>query len=443
MIYLVLVLIVACAEDLFYLIPYWHVPGTFRVSDVGLLILFMSLAYYAVFKGRVAPLWNGFSIYIYAYLCLVLLQAGIAAMRYPQGVLDGVIVARHQFYYLFFPLVLMALDSDQRIERFLNTLTAVGLGVIVLSLINYSGITLFHYKWADGHGLRSGIVRAFIPGMSLIVLTALWQFNRYVQSNRLYHKSVGGLLVFLVAILFRQTRGRILATGLTMGLMLYVKRRIAQLSVLSCVLLLSIGILALTKYESVASELAQQTYRDVVEGEGTVGDRLLQVEQTLELIKEYPLLGTGGLVLRADSNAGYSNRYLESLAYASDLGYVTWVKFYGFVGVLMLIYQITIFYAARRRARGASALDRAFSDFASYHYVAILISTLTIPYFTEPAGIVMLTLTWALLARGAERAPRAAALRQEHAPPSGPCPGHKFREMPIKVRSFHRPANSR
>jgi len=403
--YLCLLLIVACAANLFYLVPFWHIPGSFSVSDIGLLLIALCLVYYVVIKGRLRPLRHPFSLYIYVYLLLILVEAALAAPRYHQSVLDGLIIARHQLYYLFFPVLLMALDTHQKLERFLNLLVWVGVVLVLLSIINYSGVILYHFKWAEGQGVRSGITRAFIPGMAIIVLGVLWQFNRYLQTRNAYDSSLKWFLILLFGVFFRQTRSRILATVSVIGLMLYRNRRFRQLAVLLLLIIMGAGVLAYTKYSDVAVELAQNTYKDITSGQGTVGARLQQVEGDIAIIKQYPVLGSGGLLIRQTTpSALNSSSTLYAIAYGADLGYMSWFKYYGFAGLLLLFYQWGIFFGLRRRTRRLDGPNRQYADFAAYHYLAILISALTLNYFTDPSGVVLLTTTWAILAFAAEKA---------------------------------------
>ena len=167
-----------------------HIPGVFRVSDVGIALIALGLLVYVLRSTDLRPLLNIFTWYVFAYLLLVVAQASIASFKYSQSVLDGLIVARHQFYYLSFPLFLLALNDTEKIRKFMGVLTVAALVLIIASIINYFGLTLFYHHRAEGHGVRAGVIRAFIPAMGILVMTSVWQFSKYLHENRVITPSL-------------------------------------------------------------------------------------------------------------------------------------------------------------------------------------------------------------------------------------------------------------
>lgn len=218
-----LLLIIAFANNFFFLLPNGRLGGL-NTDDVGLLLIAIGLVYYAK-GGNLRPLGNIFTWWVLFYLLMVLALVSFVAVKYSQSFTDSLITGRAQLYYLSFPLFLLALNDLQKVHAFMKALSMLAIGVIILSLINYFGPTLFYHGRADHHEVRSGVVRAYLPAMSVIVLAALWQFWTYLRENRAL---TGNLIMFLVlygAIVSRQTRGRFIAVTATLLLMLIMTRR--------------------------------------------------------------------------------------------------------------------------------------------------------------------------------------------------------------------------
>lgn len=391
MVYAYLFLVIALAHNLFSLFPVIHMPGMFRVSDFGIALIGLGLLYYLLRSRDVRRLLNFFSWYIFLYLLLVGTQASLASFKYSQSILDGLIAGRHQFYYLSFLLFLLALNDTEKIRKFMGALTLAALALIIASIINYFEPTLFYHDKAEE--IRAGIVRAFIPGMGILVVTAIWQLSKYVQENRVITPSLWIFLALYGGIIFRQTRGRIIAVAAVVALMLLAHRRFKTLISFCFILLALVSILTLGAEKNLLLNAFETTYTELTQGGGSWKARVYQVETSWDVVRENFWTGSGGLVIRGTPQGWGS---LRNVAYAADLGYWVWLKFFGFPGMVLLSLIIFGFYRRVLKATPRGE-ESQIVLFASYHFTCILISMVTLAYFTSPPGIVMLCLTWAVL----------------------------------------------
>lgn len=396
-----LILIVAFANNLFYLTPYSHVPGVFRMTDVGIALILMGCVYYMVRGRGLGRLRNFFTGYIAAYLLFVLIQAAVATMNYGQTIMDGIIQARHQFYYLAFPVFVLALDSRKKVEQFMRIATWVAVVVVVLSVINYFGIILFHFKWAEGQGIRSGIVRAFVPAMDLLAMVAIWQFLRSTERARGSGRSFAFFAVMFAAIVFRQTRGRLIALCAALGLALVRRRRFKTLMLAGFGLVFVVAASSVLLGKNILFSQLSLAFQNVAHGTGTWHDRLVQISETVNVFWQNLWLGSGGLVIRTPDTSqtailAHGAAQTALIAYGADLGYWTWLKYFGVPGIALLAINLAGLLALLRRAERRYP-GHPYVAFAGYHSVTILISMVTIDYYVYAPGILMLCLNWALL----------------------------------------------
>ena len=231
MAYAYLLLIIGFANNFFWLVP-TKLPGlgNIHTSDLGILLIGIGIVFYIVKDRLIGPLANFFTWYVAFYLLLVLAQAAVASFKYSQPIIDGVIAGREQLYYLSFPLFVLALTDLDKVTVFMKAISALAVVIVVLSVINYLGPTIFVHRAAEGWGERSGVVRAFVPGMAILVIAALWQFWSYLKDNRLFSANLAIFLMIYGGIIFRQTRARLIPVSALLALMMVAKKRYRMLA---------------------------------------------------------------------------------------------------------------------------------------------------------------------------------------------------------------------
>lgn len=387
--------IIICGYDTFFLTPFYHIKGVFNIADLGNFFMWVYLLV-AFLNGRLPRLFTGIGAFILLYLLMVTVHIAIASFFYGQSILDGVLAARHQAYYMMYFVFLTALDTEERINKFFSILSYVVMGVIFLSVVNYFGITLFyHEKWAEGHGVRSGITRAFVPGMNLINLLFVWFLAKYLSDNKLFSRNGVGVFFFFLALVFRQTRGRVLAALVTMFAMLVSVRRLKL--ALAIIVFGVVFLLAMSPIlqENIVKNLLVSAFTDVSEGEGTWSPRLVTLEHSMDAFYKHPIVGNGSLVLRNSVEAGQD---LYILSYQADLGYAHWLKNFGLIGVSWLLFLSAFVYQTYSKNKKRNPYDWQM-QFAFFAYFQVMFSMITLNYLVKVDGIIVLCLILAVVSR--------------------------------------------
>lgn len=392
MIYCYLLLIVSFAQDLFSLVP----KSTIN-EDIGLALILVALAYRLTFKQFDAKIFlNFFSLYTLAYLLLVGTQPAMASIYYSQSIVDGLIAIRDQLYYLAFFLYCLVFTDRRKSEIFLNCLTVTSFLLIFLSLVNYFAFTIFSHRFAEGHGMRGGILRAYVPGLEIIVLSAIWNFLNYVKSRRTFHYSIFVFLIMFGGILFSQYRGFIITVIATCTLILVIERKFGLLLMAAAALFAVAIAISIGTGENLLLNAFILTYEEVTNVSGNWEARMSQIRQSWTIMQETFWTGSGGVAVRETGWTNFVN--LRNIARGHDLGYWVWLKYFGIGGVTLMIFFTSGLFAHIRSTRMiANENDRRIAEFGGYYLISILISMVTIPYFTQGRGIIVLSLGMALL----------------------------------------------
>lgn len=395
-----LVLIFFCAYKSFSILPFAHIGGIFNISDVGLALIWLGLLYCIILsqqgKYDLSRLINTFTWFIFAYILFVIMQASFAAMIYKQSVLSGLIIARHQFYYGSFFLFLMLIDNRESADRFMRFLTVLSIILICLSLVNYFGPSIGYHKNVNDPSLRFGIRRAIVPGVSIILFAGLWHLVRYLNDKK---ATIWSLLFFLLAysaVIFRQTRGRVVALTITVFLMLFIRKKYKLLVGLTFVVISFSALFNITIGQNILYNQFGSAYKEYTEKSGNWGARVEQAEFAWKIIKQHPLTGSGGLVIR-DAPGERPTEEMRWLAAGADLGYMNWIKYFGLPGILWMMFFIAIFFKKLRAILQNPLTDRVMVNFAGYMFIYILIAEVTLDSFYRPTGILLLCVTLAML----------------------------------------------
>ena len=324
------------------------------------------------------------------------MQVSLAAMLYDQSLLSGLIRTRDQLYYGSFLFFLLLVNRRENADRLMNLLTILSIILICLCLVNYFGPTIFYHKSAEGSGIRSGIIRALVPGVSIILFAGLWHLVRYMNDKK---ATIWSLLFFLLAyaaVIFRQTRGRIIALTITVFLMLIIKKKYKLLVGLTCIVILVSALFATTLGQNILFNQFGLAHKEYTEKSGNWGARVKQAEFAWEIIKQHPFTGSGGLLIR-DVPKERATGEMRWIAAGADLGYINWIKYFGLPGILWMMFFIVIFYKKLWTLLQKSTTDMVMANFAGFMFTYILIAEVTLDSFYRPSGILLLCVTLAML----------------------------------------------
>ena len=392
-------LIFFCVNGGFHLTPYTNVAGKFHMHDVGNFLIWSGIIYHVIFQKSIqnlSKLNNLFTWFILFYILFVFLQVALANMFYGQSMLSGLIRVREQFYYGSFILFLLIIDTRQDANRLMNVLTVLSIIAIVLCLINYFGPTILHHKWAKNENLRSGIIRSYVPGISIILLTGLWHLTKYLIDAKATTWSLIFSIISYAVVIFAQTRGRIIAITITLVIILITQKKYKLFAGLSFLIVFFFILIGLSKYNNIISNLFTTAYQDVTQKTGTWEARLIQIREGWKILKKHPFIGSGGLVIRQTKEGKVTNEMMWANA-GADLGYTSWIKYFGVPGILWMISFIGFFYWKLNKILATTGTDKLMAGFAGYMFTYIIIAEITLDSFYRPHGIIKLCLTLSFL----------------------------------------------
>lgn len=206
--YLIILAIFFSANYMFYLLPWTHIPGIFNMTDIGLVIIGLVIVFALIDKRFNFRIFHNYATALIVFIVLIFcMSISLAALYFNQSVIDGILGIRSQFFYLSYFVFLYLLRSLDQVKKLLTVISYVAIFIVIVSIINYFGMTLFYHEWAEGHGIRSGVVRAYVPAMALIALSYFWNVSLIENTFKHKYKNTANIVVYLFAFVFRQTRG--------------------------------------------------------------------------------------------------------------------------------------------------------------------------------------------------------------------------------------------
>ena len=396
-----LLVIILCANDFLNLGDWVHIHGTFNIRDLGNALVMIGTLIMLVKRNGDPALRTSMSLLILLYLFMISLHVAVASFLYGQPLKDGILSARHQFYYLSFFLFVLVLDTPYRIERFLNMLTLLAVVIFMLGIINYMGFTLFSHKWAEGQGERAGVTRGFLPAMEVVSIAALWEFSKFVQSGKLGKGGVTSVILF-GAHVFRQTRMRTIGLIGVFVFLLVRRRQWRTLLITGLVGFVAIVILEVVMEKHVITSQLTSAVENVVESEGSWRGRIIQLQIATDAFLQHPIMGTGSAVLRAGDAAQSYDEYreLSLLQLQADLGYATWLKSFGIIGMLWLLAFYFVWWKMIKHTQ--KRLGQALGELVNFGSGLLLWlagTFVTLNHFMYVGGITMVCLGAAIVVR--------------------------------------------
>jgi O-antigen ligase len=401
---LFLLLLVFTSSQFFNIGSWWYRSGVFNIVDVGNALIWVGVLFAFSFSVDRKKFWNPISLLIVFYILFVLFTVVLARFNYGQSFFDGLVAVRHQFYYLMFFLFVTVLKDTDKLRRFLDVLVVLSLVLVVLGIVNYFGPTIFSHKWAEGHGIRSGILRAYIPGMPVITLATIWAFTKWLESGRGWEgrKSLLATIFLLGALLFRQTRMRIISVAVVVWAALLVRRKWKRLVVFLLISVAALAIMNVATEKNVLVSAFSTAFADVADNTGTYPGRYEQLVADLREFTRHPWMGSGAGAVRSPTAIGGSRLQfsMQLLTAKSDLGYSSWLSSYGLVGaVWFFLFFYVQFFMVLKVLKRAVGEDNILAHFALSYLVFELVSFITLPHLMHPESIILNMLVATIVVR--------------------------------------------
>ena len=392
-----IVLVLLCGFNFFDLFRCTNLPGIFNVSDIGILLIVLGIIVKFIRKGPKPIFRINITLYLLIFFVLLLLQVCQANLYYNYSLIRGCMAIRVYGYYLFALYLLYVIDSPLKLQRLVSIMSILGLIALILAIINGYITRIFIDAQAEGQGLRLGMERIHIPAISMVSTVSILKVCDMIAAGRRLNVVAGfWSLIFFVALLIRQTRMRLGGLFVAVASLFFLKGKI-KLSILSFLLgLFVVWVVQLTsgvKFVEKTIEFTTEEYHLQDSGRGSWGERLLQMQRDFKLFREHPVFGTGAAAIRVDKNISVlsGGNKLFDLGYKADLGYTSWLKSFGVVGMFWLMMLFIKFLRIGLKNYKSSNLPREHLGlYVLGSTIYLFFSFLTLNHFMYKGGIVMI-----------------------------------------------------
>ncbi|MDO8941097.1 MAG: O-antigen ligase family protein [Methylicorpusculum sp.] len=380
-----------------------NIIGVFNVIDIGLVLIVLGICSLILYKGVPRGFSNKYSLMIVLIVLMLITQVGLASIYYDYPIKDGLTAIRLYMYYLSFFYFYLVLSSYERIVLFLDWLSWIALIAFAIGLFNFFVFPIIEHKWSEGHGIRSGVVRLYIPGMWLITFSAIWNLAKIIEKGVLKDKKTSLITILLIAaIILRQTRMNIAGVFTAMLGMFFIKGRIGQMILMISVLAVMFTIVQFEAGVDFIGGQYEETIGDMKKKDGgSYSSRLIQFHSAIDEFAKHPILGSGAAAVRLDYNLDIMRRgKLNMLAAKADLGYASWIKSFGITGLTWLCYLF--FMLMRNGYRNKGNIENKGTPinlFVLGYTFYLIITYITLNSFMYPHGIVLIALLMAISAR--------------------------------------------
>lgn len=302
-----LVLLVAVS---FGLVPDFLLPriplagGALRAEDLGLFGLFFLLV-----LRRIGSIHESYKMIAVAFrpIFLIFLLVGIssflAVIYKTAGVKDIFNELRNYAYWLYLPLAALAIDSDERFDRFLKMIFALALLIAAAMLIqSTTGFRLttrgqFAELWTVTDTV-AGITRSTTPGMFVMGAALLWLLAAYAYGEiKFGFWYVSAVLLLIAGVIVGFGRGfwASIAIGFViLGFVRFSRGYAKTLIVLSVALFASSLIAVALKPELVTAVAKRVTsVSDEFERGTSVARRKIENQYAMSAFENSPIIGVG------------------------------------------------------------------------------------------------------------------------------------------------------
>ena len=402
-----IVIIIVLLREFFWLLPdnFLVVRDIVRVSDAGmLLMIFVIVCEIGRNPDKIKYLNSSFTPVIAGFVILSLFNVLVSNLNYEESLALGFRWIRSNFFYLFYYVVILLVDTPEKLGRLVKWLMVLCLILVGFTVAQYAmpGMTIFHNPDNDWiFEKRFGLFRLINPGLDMVMLCFFIVIARFIQTGascRIPCIVTG--TVFSLQILLSQTRAYLLSLPLALMVSLAVTGKIRWLIVTAWCLAIVVGVSQMSelltgqKYENLLTRLLESSVTETVKKQGDVGIRYQTARVFWKYAMEHPITGTGAI-----SPQGTVARRLNYPFLRTDLGYVIMFSQYGLLGIAWLIWLSAVYFRkvglVYRRITDPELKALLFALFT--HYLFMVISFVTLPHFILSIMIVTVALNIGML----------------------------------------------
>ncbi len=392
------------SNSFFYLFSWSQIHGIFNTSDIGLFLIAFSLpiAFFRCREKRI--LANSVSMLICFQLLYCVFHIFFVVARFNYSLFNAIVASRSFLYYCSFFVFLLLIDTRKKAVKTLGAMNLLLLLIMALSVVNYAGPTIFYHEWAAGHAERADIKRAFIPGMPVMSMMAIWAIScAYTTRHAKLSWNVQSLL-YTAAHVFRQSRMRLFGVlACLLGMGLYQRKFLMTAAALGLIGATSLGLAEIFSVDILGKNV-ELTITDISKSSGTYEVRRQFIMESMKEFMESPIIGTGGSAIRPFEGAykGISQREFQKyliLGKQTDIGILNWIKDFGLIGLAWFVVFFMVLFRLARHALKNPDEDRRLSLFSAFFLLFVLVTSGTLEHLINSSTIPPVMFISALLVR--------------------------------------------
>lgn len=402
----IIIILILLLREFFWLLPADLVvlPDIVRLSDIGILLILLVVIYAIVTNfDKIKCLNSSFTPVIIGFMVLSLFNVYLSNLYYEQPIALGVRAIRTNLFYLLFFVVILVIDTREKLNRLVKWLVVLCLILVGFTVMQYAmpGASIFHTENEGIFEKRFGLVRLINPGLDLIALACFIVIARFIQSGvpcRLSCMMNGA--IFTLQILFSQTRAYLLSFPLAMMVSLTKTGKFRWLIVVVWCSVIGVGVLQMSemltgqKHENFITRLLESSVTETMSQKGNVGIRFQTAREFWKYGIAHPITGSG--VINAKGKVAQKLNYP---VLRTDLGYVIMFSQYGLLGIAWLVWLSAVYFRKVklffRKTADPELKSLVFALLT--HYIFVVISFVTLPHFILGSMIVTVVLNVGIL----------------------------------------------
>ena len=390
-----------------------HIPGAFKFTDLLFLLLCFIYCIDIVknhdeFIPRIKASYP-INALVYLFICMVILQIVVTAIRFDVSFISTIKVSRGYFYLLFYFYLLRFFNKQQVFIGLAKLIIVMCIAQFVFLVLQIMGADIgSNTKIIDLAVNESSVTRVYIDayfyvlGLFSVSLLLLLGLDKKINKNN---------LIFIVSItsltiLLSYTRTYWIAMVLIIMMSLFftthkIKRTLYKsLSAISIVIFPFFLFVGTSIVERIAS-----IFEDIGSDDGNFIYRFSENPQRLQAFLDYPLLGPG--FVHYDYAANIFNFFLQRRGLTetqikrvlhlqtNDSGLITWLVSFGSIGVIWVFALCWVLYRIQaKRFQLVDSNQKASLLQGNVFFIFAIWLTCTTTYgFSFPDGVVALSVS--------------------------------------------------
>ncbi len=380
------------------LLPSPLLGGGIRLVDVfwAYLFLILFLAHLRSDKSW----WKGFKPYfrpLMLFFSLAALSTAYALLILHTPPKHALGEFRHFFYWLLAPMVMVALDSERKLNLFVRTMlilaVLLALGIVVQSLTGVSILFGGAMNSANTLGVSyQGVIRTQTPGIFLVLFGLFLLTSRYLWQVKNSAAELPWLMLFGAGIVFTYGRTLWLTSAIGMVYLAFLARgkRLPSLMLFGFIaLVIGIGTIWIAKPHAMDAIIVRlESYGTEVSSGQSLEWRYTENKYALVKIRAHPLMGVG---MGGSYKPEFGMELFEGEHRFIHNAYLYLILKMGVLSMLPLAWLYRVIYrcGARQLREEQSTSKRAVAAASLVIFSISLVTALTRPEWMSESSIAL------------------------------------------------------